>query len=311
MFNTDLTYDAMQANLGFVRSQTAHIEAGVYRTRYPAIRYNSLIPVDYSAPEWIKSVEYFSMDVAGRAEWTADRASDIPVVGTRMEQHSTPVYMASIGYDYGLEEINQAQMLGMGLPGEKAAAARLVYERTVDHIAFEGDDEKGFQGLIDYSGVPAGAAPNGDWGGTGSTGDMVLADINAAITGVFTATNTVAIADTILLPPAKLQYIGSTRLGDTSETILSFVQRANALTAETGQQLTIRGLRGLETAGNGSTARMIAYRNSPEVLKMHIPMPHRFLPVQIVGLTFKIPGIFRLGGLDIRLPQEVRYSDGI
>ena len=48
--------DAMQANLGFVESQTAYIEAGVYRTRFPAVRYPGLIPVDYSAPEWIKTI---------------------------------------------------------------------------------------------------------------------------------------------------------------------------------------------------------------------------------------------------------------
>jgi hypothetical protein len=40
-------------------------------------------------------------------------------------------------------------------------------------------------------------------------------------------------------------------------------------------------------------------------------MPHRFLPVQIEGLQFTIPGIFRLGGLDVKLPNAIRYGDGI
>ncbi len=56
---------------------------------------------------------------------------------------------------------------------------------------------------------------------------------------------------------------------------------------------------------------MIAFRRSPEVLKLHIPMPLRFLPVQIDGLRYKVPGVFRLGGLDIRLPKEVIYRDGL
>lgn len=303
--------DAMQANLGFVESQTAYIEAGVYRTRFPAIRYPGLIPVDYSAPEWIKTITYYSMDITGKADWIADRASDIPVVGTRLAQDETAVYMAGIGYDYGLEEVNQAQMLGMNLAGEKASAARLVYERTVDNLLFLGDAEKGWKGLLNSTAVTAISAANGAWTGGVTTEDEMLADINEVLSGIWTATGEIAMGDTLLMPSTRLQHIASSRLGDTGETVLSFIQRANVYTAETGRPLTIRGMRGLETAGAGGTARMVAYRNSSEVLKAHIPMRHRFLPVQIQGLTFKVPGIFRLGPLDIRLPKEVRYSDGI
>jgi hypothetical protein len=58
--------------------------------------------------------------------------------------------------------------------------------------------------------------------------------------------------------------------------------------------------------------RMIVYKRDPQVLKMHIPMPHRFLPPwQTAPLVFTVPGIFRLGGLEIRRPSAVRYVDGI
>lgn len=301
--------DAMQTNLGFVQSQTAHVEAGVYAMRFPSIRYPGLIPVDNSAPEWIKTVDYYSMDISGKAGWTADRAKDLNMVGTELGKASSSVFMADIGYDYGLEEVNQASMLGMNLPGEKAAAARMIYERTVDNIAFTGDEEKGWKGLFNHAAVTADSAPTGDW--ATATEDQILADINAVITGVFTATNEIAISDTLILPSVKYQFIASKRLGDTGMTILEFIQKANSYTAETGQPLNSRSSRGLNTAGAGGTSRMVAYRNSSEVLKMHIPMRHRFLPVQIDGLTYQVPGIFRLGGLDIRLPKEVRYSDGI
>lgn len=304
-----MTSDAMQSNLGFVLAQTTAVETGVYKHRYPQIRYPGLIPVDYSAPEWIKSVTYFSMDVVGQAEWIADRAKDIPVVGTQLAKAETSVYMAGIGYDYGLEEVNQAQMLGMSLPNEKAMAARLIYERTVDNIAFTGDTEKGWKGLFNSTAVTAGSAPTGSW--ASATNAQILADVNDILVDAYTATNNNVMPDTLLLPATAYQFVASQPLGDTGMTILDFIKKANAYTAETGQELTIRGMRGLETAGAGTTRRMVAYRNSPEVLKMHIPMRHQFLPVQIEGLTYKVPGIFRLGGLDIRLPKEVLYRDGI
>lgn len=307
--------DAMQANLGFVVSQTAHVEAGVYSIRYPDIQYQALIPVDTSANPWATSVTFYSMDRVGAADFINGMADDVPTVGISMDKHESNVYMGGIGYDYGLEEVNQARMLGISLPGEKASAARRAYEEFVDNIALNGDATKGMEGLFNYTGVPA-ASVTADGSGSSALwsakdGDKILRDVNDLITGVFTATNTVAMADTLILPWTQMNSIASRRLGDTSLTILEFLRQNNVYTATTGSPLTIRAARGLDTRGAGNTARMIAYRRSPEVLKLHMPMPHQFLPVQVRGLRYVVPGIFRLGGLDIRLPKEVRYADGI
>lgn len=307
--------DAQAANLGFAIQQTSHIESQVYSIRYPDIDYASMIPVDTSANEWVKSVTYFSMDKAGKARWISGNGKDVPVVGLSMEKHESEVFTAGIGYDYGFEEVNQARMLGISLDAEKAAAARRASEQLIYNTAFLGDTEKGMEGLFDYSGVPAETIPAD---GTGSsktwatkTPDLILRDINQMLTGMHSATNTVEMADTVILPIERFQSIASKRLTDTSMTVLEFLRTSNVYTAMTGQALTIRGMRGMLTIGASSDARMIAYRRSPEVLKLHIPMPHRFLPVQVEGLQFTIPGVFRLGGLDIRLPSAVRYGDGI
>lgn len=307
-----LTLDTA-AGLAFVTAQAAHIEPQVYKQRLPHIRYRSpegvgLIPVDTSANPWAKSVTYYGMESVGEAKWTADRATEINVVGTAMSQNDTSVHMADIGYDYGLEEVEIARMLGQSLPSDKAMVAFDVYERFVDTVAFEGDATKGFQGLLNNSAVTAASATTGNW--TAATEDQILADINEGIMGIYTDTNSVAIADTVLIDPVRYAYIASRRLGDTGMTILEFIMKSNAYTALTGQPLTIRAIRGLETRGVGDEPRMVSYRRDPGVLKMHIPMPHRFLPVEIKGLLYQVPGIFRLGGLDIRLPKEVRYTDG-
>lgn len=301
--------DQMQAALGFVQAQTAHVEAEVYRARFPDIRYAQLIPIDNSAPEWIKTVDYYSFDIAGKAKWIGDRATDIPTVSMDQGKASSDVHMAGIGYQYGLEEVMQAQMLGMSLDNEGAMAAREVYERFVDNTLMYGDDEKAMKGLIDNSAVTAASAPTGGW--AAATEDQVLADFNHGISTVHSNTNTITYADTVLLPHTAHQYLGSNRLGDTGITIMEFLRKNNVYTAETGQPLTIVAVRGLEEAGVGDTRRLMAYRRSPQVLKAHIPMRHRFLPMETRGLSFVAPGIFRLGGLDIRLPGECLYVDGI
>lgn len=304
-------FDA-QAALGFVQSQTAHIESQVYQIRYPDIQYPQLVPVDVSAHPFAKTVEYYSSDKFGAAEWINGNADDIPLAGTEMAKHQTAVHTAAIGYAYGWEEINQAQMLGINLTADYAMAARRAYEEMVDRVALWGDASKGFQGLFDNSNVPVTPPQNGTWDGSSVTGDDILEDVNAALAAIHLNTNTVAMADTLILPWSRMHLISTKRLGDTNMTVLEFLRTNNIYTANTGQPLLIRGVRGLDTVGGSGTPRMIAYRRSPEVLKLHIPMPHRFLPVHQAGpLRFEVPGVFRLGGLDIRLPQEVTYVDGV
>jgi hypothetical protein len=307
--------DAMQASLGFAVKQTSHIEAEVYRFKYPELNYAELVPVDTSAGEFSKSVTYYSMDGAGKAGWLNGNGKDFPVVGAQMEQHETAVHSAGIGYGYGYEEVNQARMLNISLDGEKARIARRAYEEMVYDVALNGDSAKGFEGLYAYTGVPA-ASVTADGSGSATTWasktpDQIIRDVNSLLTGIVTATKETELADTLILPTERFNTIASTRLTDTNMTILEFIQRANVYTAQTGQQLMIRGKRGLLTKGAGSTARMIAYRRAPDVLKLHIPMVHRFFPVQIEGFQFTVPGMFRLGGLDVRLPKAMSYGDGL
>lgn len=308
--------DAMQANLAFVVKQSSSIEAGVYRHKYPDLNYQELIPVDTSAHPFAASVTYYSMDGAGKAAWINGNGKDIPVANAELEQFETSVHTAGIGYSFGFEEVGRAQMLGVSLESEKAFYARRAYEEMVYRVSLQGDTAKGFEGLFNYTGVPA---ANVAADGTGSsrlwstkTANQIIRDFNSALMGINAATERTVMADTVILPWERLEYLASTPRADGSdETILGFLARTNIYTMTTGQALTIRGKRGLLTAGDSGTARMVAYRRSPEVLKIHIPMPHRFMPVQIEGLQYTVPGVFRLGGLDIRLPKSVIYRDGI
>lgn len=318
MRNGNYLVDA-QAALGFVTSQTSYIEQQVVEIQYPDIQYPNIIPIDTSANEWAKSVTYFSMNKVGVAGWFHHFAKDIHVADVERQKFEIGVEMADIGYRWSLEEIGQALMIpGMNLSADRAAAARRAYEEFVDRVVILGDTDKNFSGVVDFPGVSTSVASVhvGPPTGTGweiKTADEILTDVNDALTGMYVDSLQVELADTLLLPIRALTLIATKRLNDLSSmTILQFLQQNNVYSFQTGRPLTIRGLRGLETVGAGDTGRMIAYRRDPQVLKMHIPMTHRFLPVWQTGpLVFDVPGIFRLGGLEIRRPGAVRYVDGI
>lgn len=307
--------DSPQQALGFLVSQLAHIEPTVYQVKYPDITYADMIPVDTSANPWVQSIEFYSSNRTGRAKWGSGRANDIPKVDLTRDKHTSAVEMATIGYDYTIGELNTARMLGQNLTADKAIAARYAYEKFVDDVAFVGDADKSFAGLFNTAGVSA-AAVAAD--GTGSattwaskTPDLILRDINAALTGIYSSTLGIEMADTIVLPIESFAEITTRRLTDTSMTVMEFVMKNNIFTATTGQALTIRASYRLSTLGASATRRMVAYRRSPDVVKMHIPMPLQFLAPQLSGLLYEVPGMFRIGGCEIRRPGSVRYSDGI
>ncbi|SFV11425.1 hypothetical protein SAMN02799631_05269 [Methylobacterium sp. 174MFSha1.1] len=308
--------DAPRA-LAFLVSQQAFIEPAVYRNQYPAIRYPRLVPVDTAAPEWVPTVTYFSVDRVGQATWVHGAATDVPKVELLRRQYETAVAMAGIGYGYDLEELGKAQLLGMTLDADKADAARQASEEFIDRIALQGDAGKGFSGLLNHPSVTVGSAAATGTGGSTlwaqKTAEQVLADINGQLIGIFTGSNTVEMADTLLLPYDQMLSLGLRRLDPTSPiTLLDWIRRHNVYTLETGQDLTVFGVRTLETAGTGGTARMVAYRRDPSVLKLWLPMPFRFFPAWQTGpWRFEVPGAFRLGGLDIRRPAACRYLDGI
>lgn len=310
-------YDA-QAALSFLVAQRTFIEPTVYRTRYPELNYAELVPVDTSLNEWARSVTFFSLDMVGQAQWFSGLAQDVPNADVVRNQFEQSIAMAAIGYQYTLEELGMARLIpGTNLTSDRAMAARRGWEEFVYNVALFGDAKKGWEGLFNSTLVTAGnVAADGTAGATAwtaKTPDLIMRDINAALTGTFTATNTVDIADTLVLPFTQLHHIGTRRIDATNQTtILSWVAQNNVYTMQTGRPLTIRGQRGLETRGAGGTARMLAYRRSPEVVKLHNPMPHRFLDVFRKGaILYEVPGIGRLGGTEFRLPKAARYADGI
>lgn len=308
-----MTYQLIdaQAALGFVTSQTSYIERQVNETVYPDIQYPTLVPVDTSAHPWAKTVTYYSSDMYGKAEWINGNADDIPMAGTDMAKHETSIHMAGIGYGFGLEEVSQAQMLGINLQANDAAAARRAYEEMVDKVALYGDARKGFVGLTNAPTVTAAAATTGDW--DAATPGQILADVNKALAGQYAGTLYTGLADTLLMPYSAFLHISTTPLNDNgTDTILSWLLTKNVYTAQTGRPLVIRAMRGLDTAGAGGTGRLVAYRRDPNVVKIHIPMPHRFLQPYAAGpLRTEVPGIFRLGGVDVRRPKEMLYLDGL
>lgn len=321
--NQIITHDAQA--LAFVTAQAFKVNQRVYESRYPDWDFGRLIYVDTSGPEWAPGVLTYTSDMSGRADWQSAAAKDIPLADVSQDYQTKTFHLAAIGYQWNIEEVNTTMGFpGANLPDRRARAARLAYMKFMYDLTLKGNSTKGLGGLINYAGVTKTDAPNDGtsssryWVNSSGVGTktpaQIVRDINIALQGVWLDSKEIEMADTILIPVEAYNYIAATPYSATTmETILSFVQRTNIYTLSTGRPLTIRTVRELGTGDAAGTAgRLVAYKNDADYVKLHLPMPHRFLPVYQSGpLQFQIPGIFRTGGVELLTTVAMRYLDQI
>jgi hypothetical protein len=116
------------------------------------------------------------------------------------------------------------------------------------------------------------------------TADQILKDVNDALTGMYVDSLQIEFADTLLLPVQALALIATKRLNDLSSMTVSAVPAAEQrLLVPDGSPPHDPIASRPGDGGAGDTGRLIAYRRDPQVIKMHIPMTHRFLPVWQTG----------------------------
>lgn len=313
--------------LAFVQGQAFKVNQTVYETRFPDWDFGRLVFVDTSGPAWSPGILTYTSDLSGKANWQSGYAKDIPLADVSQDMQQKTFHLAAIGYQYNIEEVNTAMnIVGGTLPNRRARAARLAYTKFMWDLTISGSAEKGVPGLSNNAAVTAVAAAND---GTGSarhwiandgavtkTAQQILRDINQALTGTNTATNALEYADTILLPVEAYNLIAATpfnALG--ADTILSWLLKTNVYTLATGRPLTIRAVPFLRTASTQTVVgggRLVAYKNDENYVKLHLPMPHQFLPVYQDGpLNWAVPGIFRTGGIELLTTATFYYLDGI
>lgn len=312
---------AQQSHLAFAVSQAAYVESQVQMVEHGDIQFPKFVPVSTEADEWADSVVFFSMDGAGRAEVLSEGAQNMPIVSITRDMGSRVVHEIGIGYEWNQAEVARAANGGRNLSMDKALYARRAALELLDKICLRAQDHND-EAINDYEGLYNNSAVNRAevqganaaarlW--TAKEAEDILEDINQALGATFHNTLEQRPANCVLIPSTQFAMIaGMPRSENSDVTVLQYIREANVYTAETGQQLEIFSARGLENAGASGTARMIAYHKDPDVLKFHLPMPHRFYPVRDRdALGFLVPGLARTAGLEMRRPSAVVYRDGI
>ena len=316
MAHGPITTDAQQQALAFLVGQLQHLESEVYRKPYAHIRYPELVPVDTSANPYVQGVTYFSADGYGQASFIGRGGEDFPLVSTTRDKHSVLVESLGSSYEYNMFDLESARLLGQDLNADNVNLVRRVMEEKIDSIVLNGEADLSWDPLWSKTGVSkidlaAGTSTHEEW--DQKTGNEIVKDVNRMQNTIYEATKQVIMPDTLILPPSAYAYIVTTPINDTSDTsIYNYLLRATIYTAETGNPILIRGVHGFEDAGASKVGRAMMYARNPSVLKLHLPMPVRFLPLfQKTPTTWQHAAIFRTGGLEIRMPHAMIYADKV
>jgi hypothetical protein len=307
-----------QSAFAFVTAQGRNIETAIYKRRYPTFNYAEHVPVVTEGNPWSIGTQFRIADHTGKAKIISGKAKDMPFGKTTRSLATHDFFMVGAGWEWSLEETEQGMLYNVNVTQDDAMGAADDVERLLHSIAIAGDTEVNRTGLINDANVPdalaaaTGTASSTFW--SAKTVDNILADINTGLETVRTQSGEVEWADTLRLPPAAFRLIATKRLGTDGSmgTLLDYVKKNNLYTAETNQPLDIAPLRELASVGDEERGRAVYYRKDPQVVRFHLPMPRRVLPVHRVGLMAYQQGVIaRTGGTEVRLPSAMFYQDGI
>lgn len=291
----------------FFQRQLEAIEGVTYDTLYADLEAREVFPTNSFGGAGATALTYRSFNKVGRAHVINARGVDLPKSDISGFETSIPVRSVGCAYDFDIDELAAAQMAGLPLEARKCQAARRGYEQYVEKTVWSGDANAGIKGLFDNPDVTRASVPK-DW--ATSTEEEILAQLNGMVAAMYASTKKVHRPDTLLLPVAKYMYIRSkARSINSDKTILQYFLENNGFVKDVKPINAIEG-KGLE----GAECAVLISWTSPEgnqTVRIREPLPLVFMPVQLHGLVYEIPGRGRFAGLEVTYPAAVAIWSGI
>ena len=302
--------------IAFYISQLANLEARIYQSKYTAINFASLIPVNTNVPEWADSWDYISYDAVTIGKFIGSSADDLPNVAIAANKSSVPIGYAGNSYDYSLDELRKSQQMRIPLDSTKAQAAFRGSQEHTQRVAYFGDASRQMTGLFNNANLAVDSSTV-NW--ATATGPELVADMNSLLVKVWTSSANVHVPNVLVLDSTRWAQISSKRMDTgTDTTVLEFFKKNNLYTSLTGGELRVEPRLQLTAANlaaagvsNGNKDRMLAYELNDENLGMVNPIPWRALAPQMKALNVFIPAEYKISGVEFRYPFSGAYRDSL
>lgn len=302
--------------LSFYISQLANLETKIYQSKYTAINFAELVPINTNVPEWADQWDYISYDAVTIGKFIGSSADDLPNVAISANKSSVPIGYAGNSYDYSLDELRKSQQMRIPLDVTKAQAAFRGAQEHTQRVAYFGDAGRQMTGLFNNANLAVDSSTI-NW--LTDTGANIVADMNSLLVKVWVNSANVHVPNVLVLDSTRWAQISSKKMDiGTDTTVLEYFLKNNLYTSLTGQPLRVVPRLQLTAAqlaaagvSNGGKDRMLAFELNDENLGMVNPIPWRALAPQMKGLNVFIPAEYKLSGVEFRYPFSGAYRDSL
>jgi hypothetical protein len=302
LFDDEARFDD---NTVFFARALDFIKARVYDRKYPEMKGGMLVPDSTDVPEYAETVTTRVYDEVGIAKVISNYADDLPRADVRAREYSVTVKTIGDAYGYNINELRASQATGNGLDARKAAAARRAIEQKLNRIKLRGDALYGLLGLLNNPNIPAVAAITGNWGAVATTGDNILAELNALYLAIRNQSNGTHSPNRVAFGPVQMAAATTKIVSDTmGVTAWDFFQRQHPEIAAV-EAWEFKG------AGTGATDMVLMYDYNEENLWHQLVMGFNQLPPEARNLEFVVSCMARSGGVTIQYPLGFAKMSGV
>lgn len=312
-------FDSADAASVFFARELDAVKAKSYDVQYPQLSALRLFPVNGEEDPGAETITYYTYDLEGMAKIIDNYSTDLPRADVNGKPHSAFVKSVGASYGYSAQEMRASRMAHKSLDSRKAEAARFQIDNMINKIAFKGDAANNLLGVLSTDqNIPTftilAGATSGKTKWTEKTADEVLDDVKSMYAQVARTTKQVERPDTLCLPSDVYTALSMTRVGDTGETVLSFIEKhapylkkvesvpeLNADSTETNPYAAV----------SGGTGVAFLYTNNRDKLEINNPMAYLQYPVQVKNLETIVPCEARTAGAIVYYPMSALIALGV
>ena len=247
-----------------------------------------------------------------------EAANDIPVIQADMSKSIARTFNFAEYMAFSVLEREKMMQVGRDPETFLNKGIRLHCDKVIDRNVYKGFSKVSSTGLINNPNVTRSSAAPHTSGGSDTqwnakTADEILADINTAISAVWTSNDCAsdALPNHILIPVEQFGLLVTRKVSDDSErSILTYVLENN-LAVQQGGELTISPCKWCRQAGTGSSDRMVVYANRVDRICFNLTQPLRRMDTEYADMRIKIPYFAQFSEVRFLYPTTVWYMDGI
>ena len=247
-----------------------------------------------------------------------EAANNIPVIQADMSQSVARTFNFAEYMAFSVLQREKMDQVGRDPETFLNKGIRLHCDKYIDRNVYVGFKKVRSTGLLNNVNVARVSANPHTQGSTDTqwrwkTADEILADINRAISGVWTANDCAsdALPNHILIPVEQFGLLVTRKVSDDSErSILTYVLENN-LTRQQGGDLIISPCKWCAGLGSGNTDRMVVYMNREDRICFNLTQPLRRMDTEYADMRIKIPYFSQFSEVRFLYPTTVRYMDGI